>query len=1029
MLRRFYRIGFGGCGCAMGAHFIERVNVIYRGILLNDYKKLAKWENGLANESRLMMKDKLKDLREFIFAQERETTYSLEEVEKYIKLDEYLDAWDYSLGELLANTPWMSYERGIVEEIKRINRAMDRKAEAMKAKEEAVLLEGLLVDSFSGTSGATGGADKARFLYNKMIKKTRPLIVNKYDKDILDSEGFDHHPELQMLPFSMKEVRYEVYEVISRAAEKGTEIGSRGNFFFVGLGGGTGTGVISPLAEQFGKGSRGYFTLGLLGGKDDNKYLGSQQPWFRRCFNILLALNDLIATADLDGIILVDNEILMARLEGMGKLEKHEAVSSDKKDFNKFLKDEFGMDWVEDAEIVRSKIESDGNKIYHIYDANENFAEIKIDDTRQSAILKISDGRIYNLKIDGGKIHGRSYAEKIDEELTKIIYPAFGITACEESGTDIDWAQLKHHMYSEEQEQRSPIFVPCYASGDVNTNTKDLIIEALDNGMLAKSEYENADKIIAYVRDIRDEDDIKKILSERFHTNTEEIEIIKRAAERTDVLTGVRAKIVVFESKTSKEEGERKENEVLLLMKNCNVKDTLHNRLKEAQHFVDLLVEFKELIEEEKRKTALSTEEIAREIIKDVIEGKNGKVENILKSISTDGIEAEYLFSWDRVQNDDAEAKNKLMWSLRNVFTIDWAEGLKINRTEKEIICKPAAGDKPEIRVKIGTGGTATLKIGDGKSYNLTINEEKGEQKVYESENRASEKILQEAKSFLLPMDIGPQKMDETYKEMTGIVANLKVVVDDAINNLDAGIRPIFTDPIFRIKSAVASDAELNLTSMLAMGEDTYSTYRDALGGDKVDQLFNEFQRETLEDWEYVENNGDTGDYVLTNKGEMALKYLEEGLNAVPTAIERPYELLGAIGTNNFLEFVKNPERNIENISFPKLLVLSLVYLKNRRFGGDEILGLNVKEAEESKRKIDKRREKELEAITVEKGVSVNRKLDVPVLEVEIDKLKAEMCNLKDRIDKMEELRASRSYESSRRVIEEEKIPSLEGGV
>jgi cell division GTPase FtsZ len=79
-----------------------------------------------------------------------------------------------------------------------------------------------------------------------------------------------------MLPLSIKEVRYEVYEVISAKAEKGKDkIGSRGNFFSVGLGGGTGTGVISPLAEQFGKGSRGYFTLGILGGKDDNKYLGS----------------------------------------------------------------------------------------------------------------------------------------------------------------------------------------------------------------------------------------------------------------------------------------------------------------------------------------------------------------------------------------------------------------------------------------------------------------------------------------------------------------------------------------------------------------------------------------------------------------------------------------------------------------------------------------------------------------------------------------------------------------------------------
>jgi hypothetical protein len=99
-------------------------------------------------------------------------------------------------------------------------------------------------------------------------------------------------------------------------------------------------------------------------------------------------------------------------------------------------------------------------------------------------------------------------------------------------------------------------------------------------------------------------------------------------------------------------------------------------------------------------------------------------------------------------------------------------------------------------------------------------------------------------------------------------------------------------------------------------------------------------------------------------------------------------------------------------------------------FGEAKILGLKVKEAEGGKLKIYKRREKQLEVTTVEKGVKVTANsypLDVPVLEVEIGKLKAEMCNLKDRIEKMEELRKSRSYESSRRVIEEEKIPSLEG--
>jgi hypothetical protein len=862
-------------------------------------------------------------------------------------------------------------------------------------------------------------------------------------------------------------------------------------------------------SEQFGKGSRGYFTLGILGGKDDNKYLGSQQPWFRRCFNILLALNDLIATADLDGILLVDNEILMDRLEKKGKLEEHEAVLGNRMDFNKFIKEEFGLDWVENAEIARSEIKSDGNEIYYIYDVNENFAEIKIEDKRQSAILKISDGQIYNLKaeklflfkwddvlqkVDGGllsflrddldlkwvenaeirkndggntiriskdgnsteitigddskkatikvrdgktynlkvenkngkleiyarKIQGRAYADKLDEELTKMIYPAFGITACEKPDSDIDWAQLKHHMKLEEQEQRSPIFVPCYASGDVNGNMKDLIDDALENGKLAKCDYKITDKIICYVREIRDVDNLKKILSDKFDdTTTADVKIIEQNAKKTDVLNGVSAKIIVFESKTSKEEKEeRKENEVLLLMRNCNVKNTLYNRLKVAQRFVDLLVAFKDLIEKKgKPKEKIAGEIIDKERDKlidfievclfswdDIPQKVSGKLSNFLceylnlkwaenaeiskvddktiriskdgnsseiiidedkkkailkysdgkthdlklkndngklnvywELIPTDGIEEEYLFSWDKVQDDkvqddkkeaeNKQAKNKLMKSLREFFYIGWATDLKIKLEGNKIICTPAARDRPVITIERGAKETATLKIGDDKTYNLTIRNENGEQKVYESENRAVEKILQEAKSFLLPMDVGPQKMEETYNDMIKIVAKLKKVVDDAINNLDAGITPIFTDPIFDITSAVASDDEAILTLMLAMGEDTYATYRDALGGDKVDQLFNDFQRETLEDRKYVESSGDTDDYILSYTGENILvKALKEELDKVSIAIEKPLDLLKEIDTKKFLEVVKKVKGG--DISFPKLLVLSFLYTR-----------------------------------------------------------------------------------------------------
>ncbi|MBE9594739.1 MAG: hypothetical protein IMF19_14810, partial [Proteobacteria bacterium] len=163
------------------------------------------------------------------------------------------------------------------------------------------------------------------------------------------------------------------------------------------------------------------------------RYLGSQQPWFRRCFNILLALNDLIATADLDGIILVDNEILMDRLKARGELSENKADLSDKEEIKKFLSEEFGMGWAQNAEISETQLDIKKTGIIHIYDA-ENFAEIDIDEAGKRAILKISDGRIYNLRVkeENGKrmIYGKAYAEKIDEELTRVIYPAFGRTAC-----------------------------------------------------------------------------------------------------------------------------------------------------------------------------------------------------------------------------------------------------------------------------------------------------------------------------------------------------------------------------------------------------------------------------------------------------------------------------------------------------------------------------------------------------------------------------------------------------------------------
>ena len=59
-----------------------------------------------------------------------------------------------------------------------------------------------------------------------------------------------------------------------------------------------------------------------------------------------------------------------------------------------FLRDDFDIDWAEDAKITKS---NDGTTINISKD--ENSAEIMMDEKKEKAILKISDGRTYDLKV------------------------------------------------------------------------------------------------------------------------------------------------------------------------------------------------------------------------------------------------------------------------------------------------------------------------------------------------------------------------------------------------------------------------------------------------------------------------------------------------------------------------------------------------------------------------------------------------------------------------------------------------------
>ena len=481
MFRRFFRIGFGGCGCALEEHFRNYAADLAYDLLYIYLEKLKKWTVELPREP--FETWRAGTISELIKKEEAEKEdYASNYFGK--KLDDIiaeLESWNLSLIRAKGINP--SYEDAIIDDLARIITEMEGEVNSIKRR-GGVLLESLPVDSFTKTETEKY---KRFYTYNQNITETRELIIEQFGHAVIESQGFNHHPELQMLPFSIKEVRDEVFKKIRDhiTSEKLSSLTSQGYFFYVGLGGGTGTGVISPLAEKFGKGSYGYFTLAVLGAEVDNERMKSQQPWFRRCFNMLIALNDLIVTAELDGLILVDN----ARL--IGTVDKVEKIAVNK----------------EPAEEQSKKVSNDSQS-----------QKAKKDETDEA---------------QGEELKGTSLMKKVDKKLIKALYPAFGITTLENRDYDLDWSQLREPIGLHALKNKPSLIVPCYASGPCSAsegNLKKLINDALRNGMLAPCEWKInneliPDKVFVYVRCIKDEDELREKLRDEF--GTDEIAIIK----------------------------------------------------------------------------------------------------------------------------------------------------------------------------------------------------------------------------------------------------------------------------------------------------------------------------------------------------------------------------------------------------------------------------------------------------------------------------------------------------------------------
>ena len=687
MLRDIFALGVGGCGGKLVKTFEDHTYELIGKALQESegYKDLKNWEKLLSEEE-----------REELLGPLGKETESLDS-EKFEKLKNELPECEEKLKERLKE-PLVSFEKGIIEKIEKDVRGVKEAMEEVRDKEKGnvlPLLEGLKIDSSKRDNPDA-------FIYNEDLSvETGHIQKDKFGTALLNAEGFYHRPEGQLAPLSLLKVQEEVNKKIEGEIRAKREHADRGVFSFVGLGGGTGTGIIGPFVEEVSGGRRAYFAQGVLSGPEDEKYIKTQQKWFRRCFNIILALNDLLTKGkSLDGIILVDNAVIIEKIEPkLKKIEQKEGKKEEKKQ-----------------------------------QEEEN-------------------------------------AKKIDEEIIRAIFPVFGKTAC----NHVDWSNIKEVV-------KGKFFVPCYASGK---DTGGLINEAITKGKLAKCDHKNADKVFVFMRSIEDEDNVKQKLGKIFAT--EEIAIVTESGSMDEVREGLKGKVIVLESEEIGASG--KENEVLILLRNPDIKDALYERLEIAKNFVDVLDKLVELIER-KRKSSFTgkfkekslneegvTEELKKEFGDNNYHLKNPEIEVIQKSskwIIVDGEETFY-----RIQKE--------------------AEGLNVYSEKSEEIANDIIED-------------IINNHGDDQ-YNK-INEILNRIPKKDIEGNETDKIKEilkkEAKNFLFlvaDIAISVKNKEYNYEYMRKIIKKSKEEIDKALeklNNADNDNWLIFKDPIFSPEKGVS---------------------------------------------------------------------------------------------------------------------------------------------------------------------------------------------------------------------------------
>ncbi|MDF0589684.1 FtsZ/tubulin family protein [Candidatus Methanocrinis natronophilus] len=156
--------------------------------------------------------------------------------------------------------------------------------------------------------------------YGYDIKKQGYVRDAQYLKAVF--EVFEDDPEIRVKVQDLRSAN-PIFDCAWSAVRPYTTLGKGkcdGILFIISFGGGTGTGFVNPIVQHIrstGKGDYPVFVLGVLteeGTKSDREQYAKEG---KRNLGAISSIYDLLTKGDgVDGVILVDNQILLSRCEG-----------------------------------------------------------------------------------------------------------------------------------------------------------------------------------------------------------------------------------------------------------------------------------------------------------------------------------------------------------------------------------------------------------------------------------------------------------------------------------------------------------------------------------------------------------------------------------------------------------------------------------------------------------------------------------------------------------------------------------------